>query len=59
MKFSRPGITSSLPASFGGQKLWITSSEVSLRATGLPAGMCSSLAVTTPRPGYSNSHHHW
>ena len=56
---TRLGTTSTLPASFGGQKLWMTSAEVSSISTRRPAGMCSSLAVTTPKSGYSYSHHHW
>ncbi|PYP73586.1 MAG: hypothetical protein DMD41_05195 [Gemmatimonadetes bacterium] len=50
-RFVRPGMTSRLPPSPGAQKLWITSADVSARATVRPAGRCSSLAVTTPSSG--------
>src|SRR3989338_10894948 len=59
MLLTRLGIRSVLPASLGTQKLWMTSLVVNARAMASPVGMCSSLAVTTPRSGYSNSHHHW
>ena len=47
----RPGIMSSLPPSFGAQKLWITLALVSSISTGRPTGMRSSLALSIPPPG--------
>ena len=35
-----PGTASILPASAGGQKLWMTSTEVMSSTTRWPAGMC-------------------
>ena len=55
MKFSCPGMRSILPASFGSQKLWITSSVRRFRRTALLAGKTSSLAVTIPYWGYSKT----
>ena len=41
----RPGIMSTLPASFGIQKLWMTSADRSANSTVRPAGMRISLAL--------------
>ena len=54
-----PGMMSTFPASFGTQKLCITSSEFKVKLTHWPTGMRISFAVTTSSPGYSISHHHW
>src|ERR1041385_65033 len=43
-----PGKTSRLPANWGTQKLWITSTVVIRRFTVFPTGTCISSAVTTP-----------
>ena len=51
MWLRRPGTASSLPASFGGQNEWMTSADVRRTSIVLPAGMCSSLAVTMPGVG--------
>ena len=57
------GITSTLPANRGIQKLWMTSSLSSFTTTDVSTGTRNSLAVVIvfppPASGYSNSHHHW
>src|SRR5215472_7542040 len=54
------GNTSRLPASWGIQKLWITSAEVSEKLAVWPTGRCISLNVTMLYGfRYLNSHHHW
>ena len=58
-------VTVAFLTSFGTQKEWITSTVRTLMRTGRPAGMTSSLPVTSaPLPsicsfGYSNLNHHW
>src|SRR5262249_18792121 len=58
------GITSILPASWGTQKLWMTSTDSRVMKVGVGwagslTGTWSSLAVTTPSLGYRNSHQNW
>ena len=55
MKFSCPGMRSILPASFGSQKLCITSSVRRFSRTALLAGNTSSFDVTIPYWGYSKT----
>jgi surfeit locus 1 family protein len=55
----RPGTTSRLPLRRGDQNEWITSTDSRVRKTGVPVGMCSSLAVTMPSSSYSNCHQNW
>ena len=49
--FVWPGTMSTLPSSAGSQKLWMTSSDVSVTSTFRPTGIRNSLAVTTPASG--------
>ena len=62
--FWRAGTTSTLPPSFGTQKLCSTSSLSSVKEMGRSTGIFSSLAVLIRLPlpsalGYSNSKYHW
>src|SRR5262249_49205965 len=43
----------------GGWGAGARSADCNVRYVATRAGTCSSFAVTTPRSGYWNSHHHW